>query len=83
MIELGDNEFVWRFPEVHADAVCRIGFQRTMRILDDNRGCEAGGPGQRGRDATEEGRGLLADNDAVQPAVVTKVQPARVREGAF
>ena len=37
MIELRGNELVWRFPEVHADAVCRIGFQRTLRIPDDNR----------------------------------------------
>ncbi len=37
MIELRDNELVWRFPELHADAVCRIGFERTLRIPDDNR----------------------------------------------
>ena len=37
MIELRDDEVVFRFPEVHADAVCRIGFQRTLRIPDDNR----------------------------------------------
>ena len=37
MIELRDDELVCRFPEVHADAVCRIGFQRTLRIPDDNR----------------------------------------------
>ena len=37
MIELRDNELVWRFPEVHAAAVCRIEFQRTLRIPDDNR----------------------------------------------
>ena len=37
MIELTHNELVFRFPEVHANAVCRIGFQRTLRIPDDNR----------------------------------------------
>ncbi len=37
MIELRHDELVLRFPEVHADAVCRIGFQRTLRIPDDNR----------------------------------------------
>ena len=37
MIELRDNELVFRFPEVHEDAVCSIGFQRTLRIPDDNR----------------------------------------------
>ena len=29
------------------------------------------------------GKGLLADNDALQPAVVTTVRGARVREGKF
>ena len=37
MIELQGNELVFRFPEVHEGAVCRISFQRTMRIPDDNR----------------------------------------------
>ncbi len=37
MIELRDNELIFRFPEVHGDAVCSIGFQRTLRIPDDNR----------------------------------------------
>lgn len=37
MVELKGDELVVRFPEVHADAVCRIGFQRTLRIPDDNR----------------------------------------------
>ena len=37
MIELRDDELVFRFPEVHEDAVCTIGFQRTLRIPDDNR----------------------------------------------
>lgn len=37
MIELQDNQLTFRFPEVHEDAVCSIGFQRTLRIPDDNR----------------------------------------------
>ena len=37
MIELRHDELVFRFPEVHADAECRITFQRTLRIPDDNR----------------------------------------------
>ena len=37
MIELQDDQLVFRFPEVHTDAVCRIEFQRTLRIPDDNR----------------------------------------------
>ena len=37
MIELSHDELVFRFPEVHADAECRITFQRTLRIPDDNR----------------------------------------------
>ena len=37
MIDLRDDELVFRFPEVHTDAVCRMGFQRTLRIPDDNR----------------------------------------------
>ena len=36
MIELKDNELVFRFPEVHQDAVCRVDFQRTLRLPDDN-----------------------------------------------
>lgn len=36
MIELKDNHLVFRFPEVHEDAVCRVNFQRTLRIPDDN-----------------------------------------------
>lgn len=28
---------VFRFPAVHAKAECRIDFQRTLRIPDDNR----------------------------------------------
>jgi hypothetical protein len=37
MLELIDNSLVFRFPEVHEDAVCKITFQRTLRIPDDNR----------------------------------------------
>jgi hypothetical protein len=37
MIELLDNKLTFRFPEVHKKAVCRIDFQRTLRIPDDNR----------------------------------------------
>ena len=37
MIELRDDQLVFRFPEVHKDAVLRVGFQRTLRIPDDNR----------------------------------------------
>jgi len=37
MITLEKDSLVFRFPEVHADAVCRIGFQRTLRIPDDGR----------------------------------------------
>ncbi len=37
MIELRDNQLVFRFPDVHADAVCTMEFERTLRIPDDNR----------------------------------------------
>lgn len=37
MIELNANQLVFRFPEVHPEAVCRVNFQRTLRIPDDNR----------------------------------------------
>lgn len=37
MIELKHDELVFQFPELHEDAVCRVGFQRTLRIPDDNR----------------------------------------------
>ena len=37
MIELHDDQLVFRFPEVHEDAVFRVNFQRTLRIPDDNR----------------------------------------------
>lgn len=37
MIELNNDQLIVRFPDVHEDAVCRIEFQRTLRIPDDNR----------------------------------------------
>ena len=37
MIELKRGSLIFRFPEVHKDAECRISFQRTLRIPDDNR----------------------------------------------
>lgn len=37
MIELNGNSLVFQFPEIHEDAVCRVSFQRTLRIPDDNR----------------------------------------------
>ena len=37
MITLEDDELVFRFPEVHEDAVCSISLQRTLRIPDDDR----------------------------------------------
>lgn len=37
MITLEQNNLVFRFPEVHQDAECRIGFQRTLRIPDDGK----------------------------------------------
>lgn len=37
MIELKHSELVFQFPEVHEDAICRVDFQRTLRIPDDNR----------------------------------------------
>lgn len=37
MIEIQDGTLVCRFSHVHRDAVCEIGFQRTLRIPDDNR----------------------------------------------
>ena len=36
MIELSREQLVFRFPEVHQEAMCRIEFQRTLRIPDDN-----------------------------------------------
>ena len=37
MIELKNNQLVFSFPDLHEDAVCRVDFQRTLRIPDDNR----------------------------------------------
>ena len=37
MLELKQDKLVFRFPELHKDAVCSIDFQRTLRIPDDNR----------------------------------------------
>jgi hypothetical protein len=37
MITLEDDELVVRFPEVHEEAACRIGFQRTLRVPDDGK----------------------------------------------
>jgi hypothetical protein len=37
MITIENNSLVFRFPPVHAQAVLRIDFQRTLRIPDDNR----------------------------------------------
>ena len=36
-IQLGSDQLIFRFPNVHEDAELRIGFQRTLRIPDDNR----------------------------------------------
>jgi hypothetical protein len=36
MVELKNDVLVFRFPEVHGDAVLRIEFQRTLRIPDDD-----------------------------------------------
>ncbi len=37
MLELKQDKLMFRFPELHKDAVCSIEFQRTLRIPDDNR----------------------------------------------
>lgn len=37
MIELKNNQLVFRFPEVHAKAVGRIDFIKTLRVPDDGR----------------------------------------------
>lgn len=37
MVELTGNELIFRFPDVHEDAVCKIKFMRTLRIPDDNK----------------------------------------------
>src|SRR4249919_1169638 len=35
MIELGNNELIFRAPEVHPAASFRVNFQRTLRVPDD------------------------------------------------
>ena len=37
MIELQSDQLVFRFPEVHEEALLIMDFQRTLRIPDDNR----------------------------------------------
>lgn len=37
MLELKRDNLIFSFPELHKDATCRVGFQRTLRIPDDNR----------------------------------------------
>lgn len=37
MIEIQNNQLVFTFPEVHASAMMRIDFQRTLRIPDDGK----------------------------------------------
>lgn len=37
MITLENDRLVFRFPEVHEDAMCAIEFQRTLRLPDDGR----------------------------------------------
>jgi hypothetical protein len=37
MIELKNDRLVFAFPELHADAVLEVEFQRTLRIPDDGR----------------------------------------------
>jgi hypothetical protein len=36
VIELVNDKLNVRFPEVHEDARCSVGFQRTLRVPDDN-----------------------------------------------
>ena len=36
MVELDGNKLIFRFPDVHPNAVCELEFQRTLRIPDDN-----------------------------------------------
>jgi len=35
MITLENDTLVFRFPELHDDARCRVDFQRTLRLPDD------------------------------------------------
>ena len=41
MIELRDNRLVFRFREVHEDAVFTVDFQRTLRIPGRQQGVSA------------------------------------------
>jgi len=36
VIEMRDDSLVVSFPEVHPEARCRVSFQRTLRVPDDN-----------------------------------------------
>ena len=36
MIELTQDQLIFRFPDVHPDATLTIDFQRTLRIPDDD-----------------------------------------------
>lgn len=36
MVELDSNKLIFRFPEIHPNAICEVEFQRTLRIPDDN-----------------------------------------------
>ena len=36
-VEVSADHLVFRFPEVHEDAVLHISFQRTLRVPDDGR----------------------------------------------
>ena len=36
MIELSENRLSVTFPELHPEARCSVGFQRTLRVPDDN-----------------------------------------------
>ena len=37
MLTVQNDKLAFQFPEVHPDAVCKIEFQRTLRLPDDNR----------------------------------------------
>lgn len=37
MVESMNEGLLFRFPDVHPEAVCHVDFQRTLRIPDDNR----------------------------------------------
>jgi hypothetical protein len=48
MITLENDRLTFSFPEVHAEAVCGIELQRTLRIPDDS-GWRGAGPRHRSR----------------------------------